>query len=242
MAKFGLQLPKELHHTIHSMKKLVHFAIISLVLIACSSTTKLQVSYIQEDMQPHKYNKIAVLALANSDPNRLALEEALANQFVSNGVNSISTFFMFPLANRAEVIADMEVTEEEVEEYLKQKVRENKIDALVIISLLDTKTTERYVSQTSGASLYISPMGYPAYGYHYYDYYYYSYNMTGSTGYYTTETTYFLEINLYDIETEKLLWTGQTKTEDMTSIDSEVKKFAKLIVYDILDKKVVLTK
>lgn len=239
MAKFGLQLQKQVHHT---MKKLFYFAITSIVLIACSSTTKLQVSYVQEDMQPHKYNKIAVLALANSDPNRLAIEEAIANQFVSNGVNAISTFFMFPLANRADVIADMEVTEEEVEEYLKQKVQENKIDALVIISLLDTKTTERYVSQTSGTSLYISPMGYPAYGYHYYDYYYYSYNMTGSTGYYTTETTYFLETNLYDIETEKLLWTGQTKTENMTSIDSEVKNFAKLIVYDILDKKVVITK
>lgn len=242
MVKFEAQLPNELHHIIYSMKKLVHFAIISLLLIACSSTTKLQVSYIQEDMQPHKYNKIAVLALANSDPNRLALEEALANEFVSQGVNAVSTFFIFPLANRADMIAEMEVTEEQVKEYLKKKVSENNIDAFVIISLLDTKTTERYVSQTSGASLYISPMGYPAYGYHYYDYYYYSYNMTGRTGYYTTETTYFLETNLYDIESEKLLWTGQTKTEGMTSIDSEVKKFAKLIVYDILDKKVVLTK
>jgi len=224
------------------MKKALHIIIIGFVLAACSASTKLQVSYIQKDLQPHRYNKVAVLALANSDPNRLAIEEAVANQFKAEGVNATSTFFMFPLANRADMIADMEVTPEEIKTYVQQKVMENNIDALLIISLLDTRTTQRYVYENVGPSIYINPIGYPAYGYSYYDYYYYSYNVTGNTGYYTTETTYFLESNLYDVETEKLLWTGQTKTENITSIDAEVKRFAKVVVYDMMNKKVVITK
>jgi hypothetical protein len=223
----------------NTMRKVFRTLVISLSIIGCSGATKLTISYIQEGLQPHKFNKIAVLALANSDPNRLVIEEAVANQFRASGINSIMTFNLFPLAARRDVLADMELKPEEIKDYIKQKVTENNIDALVIISLLDVRSVDRYVQNSPNASMYYNPM-YPAYGYHYYDYYWYSYNTTQYTGYYTTETTYFLETNLYDTTTEELLWTGQTKTENMSSIEAEAPRFAKLIVDDIIAKKVVI--
>lgn len=214
-------------------------AIVILAAISACTATKLQVSYTQQDWQPKKYNKLAVLALASSDPNRLVLEEAVAEKFTSSGVTAISTFNIFPLAARTDVLADMTFTEEEMEEHIKNTVKKFNIDALMIISVVNTKTTERYVSETVGYGGYYNP-AWPVYNYSYYNYYSYVYNTTHTTGYYTTETTYQVETNLYDVESEKLIWTGITKTAGMTSIESEAPKFAKIVVWDVLGKKVVL--
>lgn len=222
------------------MKKTIGAIIISIILLSCSST-KLQVSYTQENHQPKKYYKLAVLALTSTDPNRLVLEEAVAEKFTSSGVTAISTFNIFPLAARKDVLADMSFTEEELEKHLKKTIKKFKIDAFMIISVLDTRTTKRYVSETMGYGGYYSNV-WPVYGYSYYNYYSYAYNTTRSTGYYTIDKTYILETNLYDVETEKLIWTGQTKTEGMSSIENEAPKFAKIIVWDILGKKVLLNK
>lgn len=220
------------------MKKLFIFLLIpALVGISCSGSTRLIASYIQEDMPAKKFQKIAIIALANSEPNRLAIEEAIANTMKARDINAMSTFFLFPLAGRSDVIADMNVTQEEIKAWVKQKVEENNIDGLMIISVLDARSVERYV-QDPGVSLYIN-YGYPVYGYNYYDYYWYAFNTTGSSGYYLTETTYFVETNFYDTATGELLWTGQTKTENITSIDDEAPKFAKVIVYDMINKGVI---
>lgn len=208
-------------------------------MFACGGSTKLTVSYIKEDLQPKKYNKLAIVALANSDPNRLVLEEALAAEFKKMGVNGISTFNIFPLAGRPDVVAEMNLDAETIENHIRETVQKNNIDALMILSLLDSKQTERYVNTTTDYSGYYYP-AYPAYRYHYYDYYSYAYGATRNTGYYTTQTTYFVETNLYDVESAELIWTGQTKTENISSIEYEAKNFARIIVRDINYKKVLI--
>ncbi|MBA7532896.1 hypothetical protein ES705_25126 [subsurface metagenome] len=222
------------------MKKAIRAIIISIAILGCTGSTKLTVSYTQENIQPKKYNKLAIVALTNSDPNRLVLEEALANKFKADGINAIITFNIFPLAGRPDVLADMNLDPEDIKNHIRKTVKENNIDALIIISLLNTRQVERYVNRSVSTVGYYDPIMYPTYNYRYYDYYWYVHNTTHNTGYYTTETTYFVETNLYDVETEKLLWTGQTKTENMSSIEAEAPKFAKIIVWDILGKKVLI--
>lgn len=221
------------------MNKTIGIVICTLSLIACGGSTKLTVSYIKEDLQPKKYNKLAIVALTNSDPNRLVLEESLAAQFNNMGVNALSTFNIFPLAGRPDVMAEMNLDAETIENHIRETVKKNKIDALMIISLLDSKQTERYVSTTSNYAGYYYP-AYPAYRYHYYDYYSYVYGATRHSGYYTTQTTYFVETNLYDVESAELIWTGQTKTENISSVESEAPNFARIIVRDINYKKVLI--
>ncbi len=158
------------------MNKIIGGLFLGLLLLACSGSTKLTVSYIQENHQPKKYNKLAILALANTDPNRFVIEDAIAVEFKKLGVNALSTFNIFPLAGRPDVLADMEFTEEDVQNHIRETIKKNKIDALMILSLLDTRTTERYVSNTTNVGYYYP--GYPAYGYRYYDYYTYAYGAT----------------------------------------------------------------
>ncbi len=218
------------------------FALILIALISfdCSSTTKLTTSVKVPDIAPKKYNKLAVLAFLPVISNRATVEAAVEEMLQAQGIKGRVTFDMFPLAGDKEMIQKMELDPEELKAMVRKKVTENNIDGLLTISLLDAKSEDRYVE---GARFSVAvPLHAvdPIYGYTYYDYYNYAFTTVSNPGYYVQSTTYFLESNLYDIASEKLLWTAQTTTKDPDSIEKEAMVFGKIIAQDLLRKKVVL--
>ena len=72
-------------------------------------------------------------------------------------------------------------------------------------------------------------MNYGMYG-SYYGYYSYYYPMVYSPGYYTTNKTYYLESNFYDLEEDLLLWSIQSEAYNPSSIDSWFDQYS----YDLL--------
>jgi hypothetical protein len=82
--------------------------------------------------------------------------------------------------------------------------------------------------------------GSPYAGGAYYNYYAYSIGTIYNDGYYVDDYTYFLECNLYDVASEKLLWTGRTKTVNMESVEDEAIYFSEIVIKDILKKKVII--
>ena len=92
----------------------------------------------------------------------------------------------------------------------------------------DTATTEIYTLSLHDA-LPISTVSFGFYG-GFYNYYNYRYPAVYDPGYYTQDKTYFLETNLYDAETEKLLWSAQSRTYNPIDIDSFSEEFAGIIV------------
>jgi hypothetical protein len=48
-------------------------------------------------------------------------------------------------------------------------------------------------------------------------------------GYYAQDKVYYLETNLYDAQTEQLIWAAQSKTYDPGSIDSFLKGYVQTI-------------
>ena len=90
------------------MRNKLSYLLMLLLIISCVGSTRLTVSYVKENHQPKTYNKLGIVALTNSDPNRLVIEEALAEQFQRIGVNALSTFNIFPLAGRSDVLAEMD--------------------------------------------------------------------------------------------------------------------------------------
>ena len=222
------------------MRKVSLIFLISSLLFGCVNT-KLTVSWTQENIQAKKYNNLGVMVMFPSDPNRLLVEESITSEFNKSGINSTITFYSFPLAGKKDMVKNLNYEPGELKKMMTEKIKANKIDALLIVSFLDAKQEERYVKKGIAFTAYYDPT-YPVYNQTYYDYYSYVYNTTYSTGYYTTETTYFVETNLYDIESEKLLWTAQTQTENMSCLVEEAKQFAKIIVKDIIEKDVLIVK
>jgi hypothetical protein len=205
-------------------------SLLLLVFLSSCSSTSLLVSWNEKSSPPKNYRKMAVVVMAPDVSKRASVESAVADQLKAKGFNAHATFNTFPFAGK---IGDLGLDKETVEEKIKQRINDNGFDGVLTIVLLDAKKEQRYVEGTS-----IS-LAAPVYQYPYYGYYSYAYATVYDGGYYTTSTSYFLESNLYDVASGKLIWTAQTKTEDPSSIDKEAVNFSRIIVDDLLTKKVI---
>jgi len=218
---------------------------------ACGPSTKLVTSWANEEDTPKTYQKLAVLALTPNASNRYLIERAIVKDFKDDGIKAIPTYEIFPMAGRMTDLESLIGDADELIRMVVQKVTENHIDALMIISVFNIEKEQRYVNDHNyamgGAGYYGSPY-YGGAGYYgsphmagaYYNYYAYSIGTVYSQGYYVDNFTYFLECNLYDVASEELLWTGRTKTVNMKDVEEEVVYFSEVVIKDILKKKVIV--
>ena len=211
------------------MKNLPLVLIICITVAGCSAT-KIVSSWNQQGAEEKQYQKLGVVVMIPDMANRATVEDAVAKELRARGIKASPTFNTFPFAGK---IGELGLDSATTQQKIRQRVNDNHFDALLLIVLLDKRKEQRYVE---GSSISI---GAPVYGYPYYGYYYYAYSTVYSSGYYTTSTSYFVESNLYDVASQKLVWTAQTNTEDPTSIETESANFAKIIVDNLMLKKVI---
>ncbi len=212
------------------MKSLLSILITGIILAACSPTSSLQYSGKVGDYPPKKYSNIGVLAVLKSNDARINVEMAVTDMLRAKGYTANYTWDVWPFANNLELMKQHEIEGEKIREMLRERVDSQKMDALLIITLFDAVKEERYVPG-SGVSVgvAVNPGLYPVYAYPYYSYYGYAFNTISDPGYYVETSTYFTESNLYDIETEQLIWTGQISTKLESSLENEAQKFSEVL-------------
>lgn len=204
------------------MKWTLHWvlpAIAATLLFSCSGATRITGSWVNPEMQPvtQNYNNIFVAAMAKNVTARSQTENALAaelarhNKHALKSIDHFTTGFQDALPSREEIL---------------QKINNAGADAILTTSLLRTQSETRYVR---GAVRY-APV--PSYGWYrgFYAYYAHWHPMVYDPGYYVTDKTYFVEANLYDARSEKLLWSAQTETVDPGSLDRFLKDYPGKIV------------
>ena len=238
------------------MKNLVKGLIIlfsAYLVVGCSPSSKLLGSWTNKEELSNQYKKVAVVVLVPNNSPRYLLERAFVQDFKKNDINATATYDIFPLAGKRDQMAELEEDSEELREKVKAEVKEHDIDALVIVTLLDTKKEQRYVSpqnyQMGGTGYYggYGPgvgvgVGYGGpymYG-AYYNYYSYSAVNMYQPGYYTEDVTFFLECNLYDVEKEILLWSARTETKNLTDVEEEASKISRILVKDMMFSKIII--
>ena len=214
--------------------------LISILFVGCGPSTKLVRSWVNEEDTPKSYEKLAVVAILPNTSSRYLIERAIVSDLKDDGIKSIPTYEIFPLAGRLGDLGDIIKDKEELKKRVVQKVEEHNIDALMIISVFNVEKEQRYVSDRNymmgGTGYYGTPYMHGAY----YNYYAYSIGTVYDTGYYVDDITYFMECNLFDVASEELLWTGRTKTVRMESVEEEAIYFSEVVVKDILKKKVIV--
>jgi hypothetical protein len=85
------------------------------------------------------------------------------------------------------------------EDSYTQKLKADGYDGIVILRLVKVDNDQRYV-----------PGNYPAYYGRWWGYWRYSWPMYYDPGYYTTDKTYYVEVNVYSVIRDKLIWSGTT--------------------------------
>ena len=218
------------------MQRFRHFTayavLLSLTLIvfsACgtSSGTRITGSWQKPDTEAQKFDMIMVLGMSDNVTARGLAEQAIVGRLSEEGFHAMQGISLISPAALKELRGQREEG--------KKLLEKNGIDGVLIISVLDVKEEEYYVPGTS----YYQPMTlHPYYG-GYYGYWTTVYDRVYTPGYYESSTEIFLESNLYDVNTEELLWSAQSKTENPESIPELVRAYADLLVTDLLAKNVI---
>jgi hypothetical protein len=120
-------------------------------------------------------------------------------------------------------------------------IKDRGCDAILSVAVIDVKSETRYVSN----SITVGYMPYAGYGPYYGSYgmygtgFYGYYNYWSPTlydpGYYTTDKTYFIEANVYDTETQQLIWSVQSKAYNPSGIEKSSQEYTDILM-DQFDK------
>jgi len=222
-------------------------------LLTSCSTALLTSSWTNETYTAQPYKKVLVFAIASQTSNRAAVEGAMTTELKKHGINAVSALSVFPNSQNAINGKQPMISQEEI----AQKLMENHIDGLLVLSLLDKVEEQVYVeghttthSSSTPTTVYVEPV----YNYHYdgyndrYDPYYnnyYTYYETVQTtvtepGYYENQTTLYLESNFYRVNDSSLVWSGQSEVVDPSDVATGAKHWAVQLRKALIDYKIIL--
>lgn len=199
------------------MKKVIIGVLFIIAVISCN-TTKITTSWQAPGATAKKYNKIMVTGLIN-EPDRSIrekMENHLADDLRSLGYNVVTALTEY----------GPKAFENLGEKAVLQKLKSSNVDAVLTIVLLDKEKERSYQPVYSVQGNFWG----------YYGRYYYRLR---ESGYYVVNTKYYWESNFYDLDKGELLYSVQTNTFDPASSESLGHEYGKLIVKDMLSKKLL---
>lgn len=159
---------------------------------------------------------IMIMGLVNRVSLRSDIEHEMADVARKMGLKPTISMHMFP----PELGKPFDDTER-----LKERLKEKGIDAILTVAIIDIKA-ERYV----GPEKTYVPLVY-------YDQFTNYYHRTGTVvykpGYFTLQTRYFLETNLYEVKNGKLIWSGRSYAFDPHDFEMFIPKYTKRLFKEL---------
>lgn len=212
------------------MKKYISLAgcIITLLAIASCSSTKVTSSWKAPGTEVKVNSRhVLVLGIMNKGQShalRSNMEDQLATELRNSGVDATPSSSVF---NSRQFN-----NEQKALRALKNKG----YDAVMTISLLNKSKETHY----NPGTVYYEPYG-PYYG-HWWGYYRWRYGSVYTPGYYSEDTKFYWETNLYDLRQDKMLYSVQSESFDPSSIESLGNDYAKNVVKDMMKQGLMVKK
>jgi hypothetical protein len=194
--------------------------VVAIVLGAAALTfaksSKLVVSWRNPSYAPtKKFHRVLAMGFSNKMEVRADFEDALAAELTSKGLEAVAgnTILLRPPGTKLDLT------------YLREQVRANQIEAVVVSRLIKVDNTVTYVPGTA----YFTP--YPYYN-TFYDYYGTLYPVVYSPGYLQKEKKVRVETNIYVTSAPdgQLIWTGTTDTFNPSNVHKAIKGLVNLLV------------
>jgi len=187
------------------MKTNLIILLIVVLLTGCSSSNKISNSWKNPEVTQEsvKFQTVAVFAMVKNPDMRMDVEEALASQ----------------MPNTIAVPSYKMITKEELTDInaVKQKLNERGMEGALILSVRKVDEKTSYYSSGMYPSAYYSFGGYYNYAWNYmYDPYAYS-----STNVYVD-----LEILIYSIKNDQLIWYGESTSVNPEGIQQTISELA----------------
>jgi hypothetical protein len=196
------------------------------LLTGCGPGQKITSSWINPDATTKgPYESIFVMVMAQSQAASFDIEDRMAQTIASRGNKAVRSTDVFP--------PKLSVSENFTREELAEAIKRTGCDAVFIIAVLDVLNVETY---HPGSAYY--PMSYGMYG-SYYGYYNYYSPQVYSPGYYSSDKTYYIESNFYDLASDELLWSIQSEAYNPTSLESWFKEYSYQLLNELRAEKLI---
>lgn len=190
------------------------------MVVSCGPSTNMVGTWKPETRSENlPYKKVFILPMTDNIRAKTAFEMSVAAELAKHNVEYELSSTHFPPEFTAPSAQDRLA--------LVQKMKELGCDAVIVMSLLDSKSESRYVSGAYPAS---SAMYYGGFG----PYYGYRYGMIYEPGYYVEDKIYFLEANVYDVQSETLQWSGQSKTYNPSNLEQFSTDYASVLTMALM--------
>jgi hypothetical protein len=188
------------------------------LIISCAGT-ELTHRQINEAYKGKPASDILVIAITGNEDSRRSFERKFVAKLKSVGVEAISSEDAIPMP------PDLKLTKE----MILNAVNQFENDAVIITHLIDKEEKEVV---TRGGQAYRG----------YYGFYYSRFSYANDPGYSSISKTVRLETNLYDVKTEKLIWSGQSKTWSKDSKYQIINDVIKVVVDELQKNKLISPK
>jgi hypothetical protein len=193
-----------------SIKKISGIGFGLMLLLWSCNSAKITTAWKAPAVEPTKYKKILVLAIISEKDRQVQerMEQHFVGDLANMGYTAISALQLY--GPRAfDSVKEMAAI---------AKIKSSGADAVITIVLLNMDKERTYVPERT----YTLNMLGGYYGQHYQRIY--------EPGYYTTTTKYLWESNFYDLSTQQLLYSVQSKSFSPGSIESMSHQYGQLLV------------
>jgi hypothetical protein len=201
-----------------SAKWFVYLFSFVFLIISCAGT-ELTHKQVNEAYKGKPVSNILVIGITGNEDSRRSFERKFVAQLKSAGVEAVSSEDAIPMP------PDLKLTKK----MILNAVNQFKNDAVIITHLIDKKEKEVV---TRGGQAYTG----------YYGFYHSGFSYSHDPSYSSTSKTVRLETNLYDVKTEKLIWSGQSKTWSKDSKYQIINDVIKVVVDDLQKNKLISPK
>lgn len=197
-------------------------------MLSCRPSTEITGSWKNPNQRAmaatEEIQSILVTALTERTNARQKVEDDVAAALQSQGFKTVKSIDVLPPTFTNGKTPD--------KNELLARIKETNADAILTIALIDEETETRY---TPGNVAY-API--PRFGYYgtFWGYYHTWSPTLYSPGYYNENKVYFIETNLYDAETEELLWSAQSETYNPGSLPNFSREFSRMVVTAMKDE------
>jgi hypothetical protein len=193
------------------------FGVLAALGAGCSST-ELDASWMSPRFRGPRFTTFVVLGVSRDATLRRVAEDAFVEQLAVRGVRAVPSYETFP--------SDPEtLTREQVEQAVKRQAVEGVIVARVSKVAKETRSSGSFAS-VAGAGGYVGhPQGWSN-----------SY-LSGGTAYQFDVVT--VDVQLYDVQTNELVWSATTRTYDPRDPESSTRDWAKVVIDALVKRRVI---
>ena len=195
------------------------FSFVFLIISCAGTETELTHDQRNEAYKGKPVSNILVIAITGNEDSRRSFERKFVARLKSIGVEAISSEEAIPMPPNLELKKEM----------ILSAVNQFKNDAVIITHMIDKGEKEVY---TRGGRTHRG----------YYGFYRTRHSYAHNPGYSSTSKTLRLETNLYDVKTEKLIWSGQSKTLSKDSKYQIINDVIKVVIDDLQNNKLISPK